>query len=93
MQLLMLAVVAVVVAEVVVEETEVAKVVITPVTIVPRPLKTLMLLIALRRRRKVFGSNLLTIKTFMTMLARYAIAPPRRTIAIYTLSADSDRML
>ena len=49
------------VAEVVVEETEVAKVVITPATIAPSPLKTLMLSIAialLRRRRKVFGSSL-----------------------------------
>ena len=33
--------------EVVIEETEVAKVVITPVTIVPSPLKTLILLIVL----------------------------------------------
>ena len=52
-----------------------------------------MLLIALRRRRKVFGSNLLTIKTFITILVRYIIALPRRTIAIYALSADLDRIL
>ena len=87
---------AVVVAEVVVEETKVAKVVIIPVTIAPSPLKTLMLSIAialLRRRRKVSGSNLLTIKIFITTHARYVIALPRRTIVIYTLSTDLDRTL
>ena len=82
------------VAKVVVEETEVAKAVITPATIAPSPLKTLILLIALqRRRRKVSGSNLLTIKTFITTYARYVIALPRRTIVIYTLSTDLDRTL
>jgi hypothetical protein len=67
----------------------------TPVTIAPNPLKTLILsiAIALRRRRKVFGSSLLTIKIFITTHARYVIAPPRRTIAIYTLSIDLDRTL
>jgi hypothetical protein len=52
------------VAEVVIEETGVARVVIIPVTIVYRLLKTLILSIVtlLRRRRKVFGSSLLTIK-------------------------------
>ncbi|KAJ5260702.1 hypothetical protein N7505_009052 [Penicillium chrysogenum] len=96
MQLPMLAVVAEVAVEteIVVEETEVAKAVTTPVTTAPNPPKTLMLLIALqRRRRKVSGSNLLTTKTFMTTLARCAIAPPRRTIAICVLSTDSDRIL
>ena len=91
----MLAIVARVVAEVVVKETEVAKVVITLATTTPSPPKTLMLsiAIALRRRRKLFGSSLLTIKTFMTTHARYAIAPPRRMIVICALSADSDRIL
>ena len=82
-------------AEVVIEETGVARVVIIPVTIVYRLLKTLILSIVtlLRRRRKVFGSSLLTIKIFITTLARYIIAPPRRTIVTYILSTALDRIV
>jgi hypothetical protein len=82
--------------EVVVEETEVAEEVTIAVTIIPNLIKILMLsktatLIAVRRRRKVFVSSLLTVRTFMNIHEKCETAHRKTTLC--ALSVALDRIL